>query len=287
MWPAVKYKLTEATTLFNMYRHVPVAIITSAVFMATTPIASRGADEAQSSAADDANKSNNPLNPAPGLNVQDQYNPKLFNTDSYTNDLLLRGTLPLPPIGFVPVPEILRLTVPVSTRPDPGGGYSTGLGDLNIFDIFLLKQEGTMIGVGPLLTIPTASHDVLGTGKWQAGLAAVVIDPSPQRLFGGLLQWQTSFAGDDDRASVNTLTFQPFFIYNLPQGWYLRSTAIWNFDLRNDKFYIPIGLGAGKTWRMGNDIFNAFIEPQFTVAHHGADLPQFGIFAGLNITLGR
>jgi hypothetical protein len=51
---------------------------------------------------EDANKSNNPLNPAPGLNFQNYYSPELYGSDSETNDFLLRGTLPLPPMGFVP-----------------------------------------------------------------------------------------------------------------------------------------------------------------------------------------
>lgn len=50
--------------------------------------------------ADTANKSNNPLNLAPGANLQDYYTPNLYDT----NDALLRGTLP------------------ISTRPDPHDG---------------------------------------------------------------------------------------------------------------------------------------------------------------------
>lgn len=57
----------------------------------------------------------------------------------------------------------------ISTRPDPHGGYSTGIGDLNLFDIFLLKTEGIQSGIGPQITAPTAAQDELGTGKWQAG----------------------------------------------------------------------------------------------------------------------
>lgn len=246
-----------------------------------------GSAHAQQASADDANKSNNPLNPAPGLSLQDYYTPQLYGSDRYTNDFLLRGTLPLPPVGFVPVPQLIRLTAPISTRPTPSEGYSTGLGDINLFDIFLLKTEGAQLGVGPLLTMPTASHDELGTGKWQGGVAAVVVHPTPQYILGGLLQWQASFAGDSDRPDLNTLTAQPFFIYNLPQGWYLRSTGVWTFDLENDKYYIPVGLGIGKAWKVGTTIMNAFVEPQWTVAHDGDGLPKFTVYAGLNLTFGK
>jgi hypothetical protein len=34
------------------------------------------------------------------------------------------------------------------------------------------------------------------------------------------------------------------------KGFYLRSTAIWNFDLQRGNFYIPAWLGAGKMWKL-------------------------------------
>ncbi len=154
--------------------------------------------------AETANKSNNPLNLGPGLNLQDYYTPSLYDSNAHSNDLLVRGTLPLAAGDFLPVPQLLRATLPVSTRPDPHGGYSTGIGDLNLFDIFLLKTEGVQQGIGPQITTPTAEHDELGTGKWQAGLAAVAIDSSPRGLLGALVQYQSSFAGDHDRAHVES-----------------------------------------------------------------------------------
>ncbi|SAM30936.1 hypothetical protein [Pseudomonas sp. 1 R 17] len=42
--------------------------------------------------AEKANKSNNPLNLAPGANLQGYYTLKLFDSNAHTNDLLLRGT---------------------------------------------------------------------------------------------------------------------------------------------------------------------------------------------------
>ncbi|GAB7127694.1 hypothetical protein JCM19000A_22010 [Silvimonas sp. JCM 19000] len=234
--------------------------------------------------ADDANKSNNPLNPAPGLNFQDYYVPTLFGSDKYTNDFLLRGTLPIAP-GVLPVPQLLRATVPISTRPDPAGGYSTALGDINLFDIFLFGANGMEFGIGPLLTMPTATHDYLGTGKWQGGLAAVVVSPTKQRLLGALVQWQHSFAGDDDRSNTNSATFQPFLIYNLPEGWYLRSTGTWTFNLNNGEGYIPLGFGAGKAWKSGQTVYNMYVEPQATVWHEGEGQPHWTLFFGLNLTL--
>ncbi|MEX5684553.1 hypothetical protein [Pseudomonas silesiensis] len=237
--------------------------------------------------ADTANKSNNPLNLAPGMNLQDYYTPRYYDSNIHSNDLLVRGTLPIAPNDFIGVPQLLRATAPISTRPDPSGGYSTGEGDLNLFDIFLLKTEGVQLGIGPMITAPSADQDELGTGKWQAGLAAVAIDSSPRGLLGALVQYQSSFAGDSDRQHVESATLQPFIMHNLDKGWYLRSTGTWTFDLKNDTHYIPVGFGAGKVWKSGPNILNAFIEPQWTVEHKGNGLPQFTLFAGLNVTFGK
>ncbi|ARP79299.1 hypothetical protein [Bordetella genomosp. 6] len=242
---------------------------------------------ARAQSADDANKANNPLNLAASLGLQNYYTPRLFGTRAHTNDFMLRPTLPLGPGDWIGVPQILRPTVPVSTRPQADGSHRTGLGDISVFDIFLLKQGEVDIGVGPLLTMPTATDRLLGTGKWSGGLAAVAVHSSPRGLLGGLVQWQHSFAGQNDRETVHTATLQPFVIHNLQQGWYLRSTAIWTFDLQRSQYYIPLGAGAGRAWRVGKTIVNAFVEPQWTVAHKGEGLPQFTVFAGLNFTFGH
>jgi hypothetical protein len=83
---------------------------------------------------------------------------------------------------------------------------------------------------------------------------------------------------------------QPLLIYNLPDGYYLRSTATWTFDLARSHYAIPVGLGLGKVWvQPGGASLNLFAEPQFTVAHDGAGQPRFQVFAGFNyqFTLGH
>ena len=65
------------------------------------------------------------------------------------------------------------------------------------------------------LSIPTGG-DVVGSGKWQAGFASVVFATvSPLFQTGGLVTWQTSFVGDDDRGDTNFLAVQPFTFWQL------------------------------------------------------------------------
>src|SRR5258708_28778888 len=89
------------------------------------------------SAAEEANKSNNPLNLAASFNIQNYYTPSVFGASAHTNDLLLRPTVPIGPNSLIGVPEIFRATLPVSTRPDPSGGHNTPPRAPNLIHTFL------------------------------------------------------------------------------------------------------------------------------------------------------
>jgi hypothetical protein len=238
----------------------------------------------QAEETDAIEKATNPLHLSTSVAVQDYYTPELYGSDRHTNDTLFRATIPVAASEWVPVPQIFRMTVPLATRPQPRG-YSTGFGDINLFDIFLLKQDGIKIGVGPLITASSASDEELGSGKWQAGLSAIAIKSTPQWMAGTLVQWQKSFAGDDARRDVETATFQPIVIYKLPKGWYLRTSGIWSWNRENDDYYIPVGLGGGRAWGVGGKVVSAFIEPQWTVAHQGDGVPKFTLFAGISVVM--
>ncbi len=215
------------------------------------------------------------------INFQDQAAPLLYGSDDGTNAFLFRGLIPHLLGG---APQLFRFTLPVETVPTGGGANTTGLGDLNIFDLFPFRVKKMEVAVGPQLTFPTATETATGAGKWQAGLAAIVIAPQKWGLAGALLTWQHSFAGDDKRPTQNNLSAQPLVIYNLRKAWYLRSTATWNFDLARGYFAIPIGFGAGKVWVLpSGTTINLFAEPQVTIAHSGAGQPQLQLFAGLNL----
>jgi hypothetical protein len=69
---------------------------------------------------------------------------------------------------------------------------------------------------------------ITGAGKWQTGIAALAFfDKSHQIQVCSLLQWQTSVAGEEDRANISVLAAQVSFIWQIGAGYYLRSTGIW------------------------------------------------------------
>ena len=143
-------------------------VIILAVFLLSLPLPGT----AQTS--QEVNEANNPLTPKLGLNLQDQYISAYYGLESDSNAILLRGVLPHTLFNW---PQILHATVPIVASPDLPVGSATGLGDINLFDLFLFKAGALELGVGPQLTLPSATDDLLGTRKWQAGAAAAVIAP--------------------------------------------------------------------------------------------------------------
>jgi hypothetical protein len=219
-------------------------------------------------------QANNPLANMSALNIQNYYVPKLSDLpDKTSNTTWARLVFPTWRI-------LWRASLPLSTVPGLDESVS-GLGDLNAFAAFLVTNS---FGVGPLIAAPTATDDALGTGKWQGGAAVVYFNAnSPLLQFGGLATWQASFAGDEERDDTNLLALQYFAIWQLGNGTYLRSAPIWGFNLEKNTYNVPLGLGIGKVLKVGNQVYNMFIEPQYTVLHDGIGQPELQIFGGVNI----
>lgn len=235
--------------------------------------------------ATSAAQANNPLANMTALNFHNYYMPKLSEAPegAYMNTAWIRFAKP-----FADGKLLLRASAPLSTLGIPAGSAVTqttsGFGDLNAFLSynFVSKPTATM-GIGPMLSLPTASEDPLGTGKWQGGFAFVAfIAKSPVFQFGGLVTWQASFAGDEDRSSTSLAAIQPFYFWQLGKGTYLRGAPIWAFDMENDAYSVPLALGIGKVVRLGNTVFNLFVEPQYSLLIDGTQ-PQFQVFTGINL----
>ncbi len=186
----------------------PSALFLSALTLA---IASIGlAAPAQAQSAEELAKANNPLASMTAFNLQNYYVPTLYGLpDLKANTFWFRYAKPVFN-GKV----LVRASLPLGTVPTAARDPKSGIGDFNIIGFYLAVSKPTStFGIGPILAAPTASEDVLGTGKWQGGVAAVAFKVlSPQVQLGGLLTGQWSFAGDEDRADTGILAVQPFLL---------------------------------------------------------------------------
>lgn len=179
---------------------------------------------------------------------------------------------------------VTRTILPVRTVPSlaPGLGSEAGLGDLDFTawlspregiafegaDVVAPEEAGSIVwGVGAALLMPTATDDLLGTGKWSAGPTAVGLVTKGPWVAGGLIKHFWSYAGDRDRTGVNLTVIQPFVNYNLSDGWYLVTapimTANWKLD---DEWLVPIGGGAGKVLKLGGLPINTQLQAFWNAA---------------------
>ena len=245
------------------------------VIMAAVGVPAR----ADGPSAEEQAQANNPLASMKTFNLQNYYVPKLTGVpDEVANTFWFRYAQPIGPV-------LIRASLPLATVPGGEAGGTSGLGDLNVFGAYLAVQQPALsFGVGPLFALPTATEDALGSGKWQAGAAMVAFaDPSPNVQLGGLVTWQASFSGDEDREATSVMAVQPVGMWQLGGGTYVRSTGIMAFDLLSGNYNVPFGLGLGKVVKAGPMVFNIFAEPQFTILHKGMGQPALQFLFGLNM----
>ena len=254
----------------------------------TQPVADVAVEEVdevqpKESLQDQVNAANNPLADLVSISLQNYYFPKLNGLSGETaNTFWLRFVTPFWRI-------IPRVSLPVQVVPTPNPTDSvakvTGIGDLNIFATFVVTPDDSPVtfGLGPIYTAPTASNDALGHGKHEVGVAALAVWAKGILLVGGLVNYQIGVGGDASKPRTQFIVAQPFVMFQVGKGAYLRSAPIWYFDIEQPTYNVPFGLGVGKVIPTEKVIYNLFVEPQFAMALRGIGQPTVQIFAGLNM----
>jgi hypothetical protein len=144
---------------------------------------------------------------------------------------------------------------------DTFDGRTTGFGDMYYVGLFSpkegVKHEGggtSVWGIGFDTGFPTATEDILGTGKFTAGPSALYAYMGPKWKIGGLLQHYWDYAGEDDRDHVTMSNLQYFLYYsvtdttsigagpNIIANWAQTSDNVWT---------VPVGIGANTTVNLG------------------------------------
>lgn len=143
-----------------------------------------------------------------------------------------------------------RATLPVIAQPHftPGGNGTFGLGDFTYRYYLFGGREGTALGGGLALQIPTATDTSLGTGKWSTGPSFGGSWHGEPWVLGALATQIWSFAGDSDRRYISQGEIRVFANYNMGKNFYLAAwpTVIVDWEAPSDKWRIPLGGGVGK-----------------------------------------
>ena len=172
---------------------------------------------------------------------------------------------------------------PGSTLPPAGGprlpidvfdGRTTGLGDTYYVGLFSPSEGKDWIngkflwGAGFDLGFPTASEDILGTGKFTAGPSALGVYMGPTWKIGGLVQNYFDFAGDDDRDDVSLMNLQYFVYYTIDEVTSIGASPniIANWEQNGDNTWtVPIGLGINRTFQFGKVPVRIGFEAHYSV----------------------
>lgn len=172
----------------------------------------------------------------------------------------------------------------------PSGFDSVGLGDINTSLFFSPTRSGRVIwGAGPILSFPTATDDLFGSGKWSAGPAAVALTMHGPWVIGALANNVWSYAGDGDRRSVNAFLVQPFINYNLQDGWFLVSAPVITSDWKADsdeRWTVPIGGGVGRVFPIGRQPVNTSLQAYYNVERPSGG-PEWSLRFSLSLLFPR
>ena len=239
-----------------------------AVFLALAPV---GKAE-ESSTADLAKAAQNPLASMISLPFQN-------NTDTNVevgSEEKIKNTLNIQPVWPIEWNDnwnlITRTIIPLISKPTEDS-RENGLGDISFSGWFSPKESGKWVwGVGAMALLPTGA-DKLTADKWSLGPTAVALTFNGPWVYGGLINniWSVSGSGPKD---INMMTLQPFINYNLSGGRYFTSspliTANWEAD-SGQQWTVPLGLGYGKIFKLGNAPVNGQIS-----LYHNVEGPANG-----------
>jgi hypothetical protein len=143
-------------------------------------------------------------------------------------------------------------------NPEPAPGEQVlGLGDLTNAALLTppTRSMNLVWGFGPAVTIPIATDDRLGSGKWSLGPAfRIAYRPGPWNL-GAVVADLGSFAGDSERGDVHQLLVRGLIRRRFGDGWYFTHnpiiTANWKAS-SGQRWLVPVGGGIGKRFELGS-----------------------------------
>ena len=217
-----------------------------------------------------AEAATNPIANLIQFQVINNYNWENHNSSGYSNATILQPVVPFKlPWEKVPL-LITRTTLPYVTTPNFDGpeDRKRGFGDTTLLMLASPKLEtkGVQVGLGLNTVIPTAGdNDFTGSGKWQAGPAALYINMQTPKLQWGIFAYQlwdyASTSNGSDRPGVSKLSLQPFITKHFNKGWYIgMPDTPQTYDFKANKWTWALGGQAGKVTKLGKQPVKLFGE---------------------------
>ena len=221
-----------------------------------------------------AAEASNPTAPIAQLQWKSVYLPPVPDTSGPSYAQAFVGVLPLAPTRYTPLPQLIKLTLPVVTTTSPSTP-GTNLGDSTLLDLWVLPTSWGSLALGPGVVIPSYAPAPVSTSRWQLGVAAGVI-------YSGFEGWQMGFiaqnfwsVGGSTDPPVNQLGVSPTFTYTNKQGWFYCLTDFgWTFNWeKGGASTIPIGPQVGRVFRLRGQTMSLAAEVGWNVGSTGKSAP--------------
>jgi hypothetical protein len=165
---------------------------------------------------------------------------------------------------------VARTVVPYVNLPLPDGQRQTGIADIQEQLFFTPRSSSQVVwGLGPILSVPTATSDVVRTGQWALGPTGVALVTKGRWVVGMLANQLWRIGGDNFGNDVNQFLLQPFVNFNIPKGWSITSAPIItaNWNALDDKWTVPLGIGVGKVTAIGHQPVSIGMQYYRNVEH--------------------
>jgi len=244
-------------------------ILTAMLLAAALPPPAARGQEAQGGGGDLGKQLSNPISSLVSVPIQ-------VNWDFGAGERDPRVVMNLQPVMPFPLSRkwnsVARVIAPIVSQPPATEAGTThfGLGDLT-FEGFLTpaKAKGITWGAGPILGVPMGSDPFLGSGKWTAGPAGLLLDQTGHWTLGILATQSWSFAGDGGRENVSAAFFQPFVAFAATKTVTLTATAEASANWRaggGDRWTVPVHLLASKIVKLGAQPLSLQLGPGWYAA---------------------
>ena len=132
---------------------------------------------------------------------------------------------------------------------DSNSQKTTGLSDFLHASFYTPTPAGSFNwGIGVMASLPTATDDALGSGKWALGPAFRVVYRTGAWNLGLIGGQRWSVAGSSNRSDVNQLLLRGAIRRQLPNDWFFVSAPliVANWDSDDQEWLIPLGGGIGR-----------------------------------------
>lgn len=233
-----------------------------------------------------AKKLQNPLASLISVPFQSNFD---FGYDPADGSRWLMNVQPVIPLSISEDWNLIgRVILPVISQDDIFGesGSQTGIGDALVTGFFSPKAPtpgGMVWGVGPAISIPTATDDLLGSGQFSMGPSAVALVQKGGITFGALVNHIWSLFGDSGRADVNATFFQPFLARNFAGGYAVAINTELLQNWEGDSSNGTINLVGSRVLKLGNQLSQLFIGPR--IPYGNGNNASWGFRAGITLLL--